>query len=753
MTTTACLVVRCVAGFTKNNKKMKKKSYYASFAFMLSFAALPAMLSAQTYERIGMEGVKLLGTVTFGDAGVGAFANVGLFEFPYESNYVPATSETPLISGDFAGGSTYHDGKIYCNSFNDETNIQAVKPVWKIYDAETYELLYERELNDNCENTTSTLAYDPTTDKIYGYVVDYTDTHFVEIDPETGEMVRIGGALDRNYDFPCLACNSAGQLYAVTLYSNYATGESDLQLSKVRKSDGRFVKVGTISCDNLMGEDYLVYTNYDQALFFDNSSGDLFWFMSSSSTVLNGIYTPLFKLNTLNAHATLVSYIGQEHHISGAYFLEPDMDVPAVIEDFEFNAVADGANEGTFAVTMPSVTYGGTSLDGATLGLRIEEGETVLLDTKAVAGEEYVSDGITFADGFHTLSITVSNETGNSPTVEREIYVGYDTPKAPQNVVLTNDGLTTTLTWEPPTEGVNGRPINSDNFTYTVVRYPYEVTVAEGIKGCSFTETHPAEMTRYIYTVTAVDGERVGEFSYSNALILGEPLRPPYGGIFAGPEDMYNYYTIIDNNSDGFSWGFDSNTASAVYIYSPFQQADDWIIAPPIIYDAETTYELTFKAYSSLQGYPEAMQIMLGRDRTPESMTQLLLDIPEVPCVDEDNPVQQFKTEFTTDEEGIYYYGLHAVSPKYCEFLYVFDIKVYEKGTDAVDELAEEPDVIVVASDGRLCVGNPQCLDVEVYDSRGIMVHHSSSDNVDLSLDRGLYIVRANGKVYKTMVR
>lgn len=732
---------------------MKKINYLKQLYLLFGLAAIPAVVEAQTYERISMEGVKLFGTVTFAEVGDYGYINPGLFEFPYETSYRPATDGQPLFGGYFAGGSTYHDGKIYCNAYDDSGNVQEVKPKWQIYDAKTYELLYERELSDYCRNTTNSLAYDPTTDKIYGFVVDYFDTRLVEIDPETGEMRQVGEVLDRNYDFPCIACNKNGQLFAVTTYNNYQTGESEVQLSKIRKSDGRFVKVGTITCDNLMGLDILVYMNYKQSLFFNNATDELYWIMSSSSYELNAVYTPLFRLNTLTGKATLISYLEKEHHVSGAFFEEPDFDVPAIIDGFEFVADADGANDGVFHITLPSVTYAGESLAGATLDLLVEEDGKTLLDTKAVAGEEYVSDGITFADGFHTLSITVSNETGNSPTVEREIYVGYDTPKAPQNVVLTNDGLTTTLTWEPPTEGVNGRPINSDNFTYTVVRYPYEVTVAEGIKECSFTETHPAEMTRYIYTVTAVDGERVGEFSYSNALILGEPLRPPYGGIFAGPEDMYNYYTIIDNNSDGFSWGFDSNTASAVYIYSPFQQADDWIIAPPIIYDAETTYELTFKAYSSLQGYPEAMQIMLGRDRTPEGMTQLLLDIPEVPCVDEDNPVQQFKTEFTTDEEGIYYYGLHAVSPKYCEFLYVFDIKVYEKGTDAVDELAEEPDVIVVASDGRLCVGNPQSLDVEVYDSRGIMVHHSSSDNVDLSLDRGLYIVRANGKVYKTMVR
>lgn len=721
---------------------------------MLILGSLPALSKAQVAnERICMEGIELLGSVTFGVEGSLGESITGIFDFPYENSYRPNPSGVPLIGGLFSGGSVYHDGKIYCNRYDDSGNIQSVKPVWQIYDAETYQLLYERELSDNCVNTTKSLAYDPTTDKIYGFVVDYFDTHLVSIDPETGEMTKVGETLDRYTDYGSIACNKDGQLFAVAVANDYSTGTSDLQLVKIRKSDARVVKVGTISCDNLMGQDQLVFMNYDQALFFNNATDELYWFMGSSSYELDDLYTPLFRLNTLSGKATLVSYIDKIHHISGAYFKEPDFAVPSVIDGFEFIPSGDGSNSGTLRITMPEVSYSGESLSGQTLTLTATEDGNQLLNVTAQPGEQYVSDVMQFTDGFHTLSVTVSNDAGNSPTVQREFYVGYDVPLPPQNVTLTNDGLTTTLTWEPPTQGVNGLPINSDNFTYTVVRYPYEVTVATDLKECSFTETHPEEMTRYIYTVTASDGVRTSEISYSNALILGEPLRPPYGGIFKDVADMYNYYTLIDANSDGFSWTYDSNTASAVYIYSPFQDADDWMISPPIIFDAMTTYELTFKAYSSLDGYLEALEVKFGKDRTPEALSEMLLDIPEVPTVNEDNPVQEFSTEFTTDEEGLYYYGFHAVSPAYHEYLYVFDIQVKAKGTEGIETSGQDAqDVIVVAGKGHLHIGNPDNRSLEVYNTQGVLVHKTTDDNVDLSLDKGVYLVKSDDKVQKALV-
>ena len=55
-------------------------------------------------------------------------------------------------------------------------------------------LLSEHELSDNCDNTTSSLAYDPTTNQIYGINYTYTESYVVKVDPEKAKKWIAAGA-------------------------------------------------------------------------------------------------------------------------------------------------------------------------------------------------------------------------------------------------------------------------------------------------------------------------------------------------------------------------------------------------------------------------------------------------------------------------------------------------------------------------------------------------------------------------------
>ena len=176
------------------------------------------------------------------------------------------------------------------------------------------------------------------------------------------------------------------------------------------------------------------------------------------------------------------------------------------------------------------------------------------------------------------------------------------------------------------------------------------------------------------------------------------------------------------------------------------------MISPLITFEAATTYELTFKAYSSMAEYPESLEVRLGRDRTPEAMTELLLELPEVPAVDEDNPVQEFSTEFTTDDEGLYFYGFHVVSPMFHEYLYIFDIKVQAKGSGQGLSDNTQQSIRVVTGERHLSISNPERLEMAIYDTRGISVCRTNDSDVELELPEGIYIIKTPDGVQKTMV-
>lgn len=726
-----------------------KKNILLGLALQLSllFCNTNSTVAQEYNKRIAMEGVEMYGIVTFSPINQLDDMIPGLYKFGYDDNFKPDDNSV-LFNRYISGGGVYHNGKIYCNIYSDEANMPEQKPVWTILDGETYKVLYEKELADNCQCTTTSLAYDVTNDKIYGIVVDYTNSHLVEVDPETGDMQRVGKDFESNLRFKTLVSDNNGMLYSVVL----DTKDQGQYLYKIRKTDGMAVKVKAITGKNLIGpDDYLANGGTEQAMFINRATGKVYWIFESSSIELDSEYTPIVELNLTNAEGTIVSYLSRTYQVSGAWLKEPNEGAPGIVSDFEFVTPDDSSVSGYFQFQIPSESYLGTPLTDEKLNVKVTEGNKVLVDATAAPGSLFKSDAITLPNDNHTVKVTVSNEYGDGPTITRTFFAGYDLPKAPTNIKLTYDGLTTTLTWDAPTEGINGNAIDKDNITYKVVRYPYEITVAENLKECTFTETHPEDMTRYVYTVTAMYDGKEGGWGYSNNLIIGTPLNPPYGGMFTGPADMLNYYTLLDSNGDGYCWNYDSNTRSAVYIYNQQNDADDWMIAPPINYQKGVDYTLSFKAYSSLPKYPESMEVTFGKGRTPEEQTTQLLNITEVPGVDEEHPVTEYSVPVRVDEDGIYYFGFHVTSPKFHEFLYLFDIRL--DVTTGINNVTGDEGVSVTTGKNTISISNPNGAKISVYSSDGMLVDSFTDAAYERTLHPGIYIVRTGKSAKKVIVQ
>lgn len=711
------------------------------------FCNTNVVVSQEYNQRIAMEGVEMYGLVTFSPINQLDDMTPGLYKFGYDDNYRPDDNSV-LFSRYISGGGVYHNGKIYCNIYSDEANLPEQKPVWTILDGNTYNVLYEKELEDNCQCTTTSLAYDITNNKIYGIVVDFTNSHLVEIDPETGDMRRVGKDFDGKLRFKTLVSDNNGMLYSVVI----DTEDYGQYLYKIRKSDGMAVRVKAITGKNLLGpEDYLSNNGTEQAMFINRATGKVYWILESSSIKLDSEYTPIVELNLTNAEGTVVSYLTRKYQVSGAWLKEPNDGAPGIVSDFAFVTPDDSSVSGYFQFQLPADSYLGTPLTDEKLNVKVVEGDKVLVEGTAAPGTLFKSDNIKLSNDNHTVYVTVSNECGDGPTIKRTFFAGYDLPAAPTNIKLTNEGLTTTLTWDAPTKGINGNAIDKDNITYKVVRYPYEVTVAENLKECSFTETHPEDMTRYVYTVTAMYNGKEGGWGYSNNMILGTPLNPPYGGMFTGPADMLNYYTLIDSNGDGYCWGYDSNTRSAVYVYNQYNDADDWMIAPPINYKKGVDYTLSFKAYSSYPDYPESMEVTFGKGRTPEEQSTQLLNIPEIPGVDEENPVTEYSVPVKVDEDGVYYFGFHVTSPKFHEFLYLFDIRL--DVTTGINNVTDDSGLSVSTGKNTISISNPNGAKVSVYSSNGMLIDTFTAPAYERTLHSGIYVVKAGDTAKKVIVQ
>lgn len=647
--------------------------------------------SAQTqFERVSMEGVDIIGSVTYGKINTYDAMTPGYYAFRYEQAY-QANLTSPLLEKMVLGGCTYHDGKIYSCEYEDENYLGSKKPHWVIYDAKTFKILYDKEMGDNFEMTTYSMTYDVKTDmiyaikKMYGLQYDGDKRQLIKIDPATGTPTTVGNYFDNKYKYTAIGSDKNGILY-ITYMENVADdeGSDKWYMSKVSKVTGKFTAPVEVTVENPITGEIQANTVLDQALFCNYQTGKMYWLFPSNSS-----NTSLCELNVLTGVATLKAYVTKDIDTSGAFFLEPSMKAPAIVSDFKFVEDATASLTGKLQMQIPAEAYDGTALDGK-VTVTVKEGDKTILSAEAEPGKLFTSDDLTFTNEKHKVSITLSNAAGEGPTINRSFFVGYDIPTACKNVKLTNDGLKTILTWDAPTVGVNGSPVDASKLTYKVVRISSRnpdmmpLEVANGLKECRFEEEQPGEMYTYAYQVTPSVGQADGKTVTSNYLVVGTPLDVPFGGAFESPLDFMNYYTVIDANQDGYSWGYVIDKASARYTYNPLEDADDWLISPAINYKKGKTYELTFSAHSAMEDYLETMEVTFGNDKTPAAQSKQLLYLDQIPMPPSAVRDNVYTVTFEVPEDGVYYYGFHCISPKYHSYLFLHDIFVQEKASSSI---------------------------------------------------------------------
>ena len=642
-----------------------------------------------TYNRrLSGEGIELYYASTAALLDPYTQAPNGLFHVPYDNGAYSIDLNTPDLGGMFGGGVCYHDGKIYCNEYDYKSDYQAIHPVWKIYDASTFELLSETALPDNGQATTICLTYCTDNDRIYGFNRDYSDTRLMEIDPATGAMTDITGVLDPYKRFVAITSTTDGQLLCIYLREDYYTGDQTHYRARIDRSNGHIATIGQITGVNLLPEDIIYNMKYRQAMYVNHSDGSIYWTFGSSSMAVGSEYMPTLRINPVSANATLCHYVTDVQAITGAFFIEPRVGAPAAVTGVQYVNDPSGANSGTLSFTMPTTTYNGQPLSGdITYDVTEANGKLTFHDSAAPGTK--VTIPIEADNDLFNISITSINAAGTSAAISYEFLVGWDTPDSPTNVTLVDEGLDITLTWKAPTAGIHGQPFNPETLRYIVLDYMTGEVLARGLTECTYSITAAPALRRHCYAIYSAINDTPTAGALSNSAVVGDPIEPPFGGVFQSREDFYNYYTVIDDNNDRSTWGLDTSSGAAMYFYSYYNDADDWLISPPLRLKAGEEYTLQFGAFSSNEDYLETMDVVLLLGKTVSDVLYNLMAIDPVPALDEDNNLTLYSIPVTVDSDGVYYYGFHVTSPAYSEYLVLYDIEFVDAA--GVNDIAVDP--------------------------------------------------------------
>lgn len=233
------------------------------------------------------------------------------------------------------------------------------------------------------------------------------------------------------------------------------------------------------------------------------------------------------------------------------------MGAPAGVTDLKVVAAGMGELAATISFVTPAKAVDGSALTALTKA-EIYRGGELIQTMNAPA----VNTSLTYTDnkakqGNNSYKVIVSNEKGAGVESIMTAFVGVDVPDASHNIVLKEVNGKAVITWEAPTEGVQGGYINPSKLTYSLLRVigSAEVVVAESISELTFTDDPGITegQSGVVYYVFAESTSGMGKGYPSNSLVMGVSYVLPFAESFAGGE-LTNGPWLLSSTGKG-KWG------------------------------------------------------------------------------------------------------------------------------------------------------------------------------------------------------
>lgn len=410
-----------------------------------------------------------------------------------------------------------------------------------------------------------------------------------------------------------------------------------------------------------------IATPYISSGCYDKDTRAIYWNVMTEEGA-----SSIYRVSLPSGYVTKMGTLSGNDEIIGMHIPETVSDgVPGQATDLAAH-FANGALSGTVSFKVPTTTKGGQTGAGALTYRVLANGKQVANGTTAYGAEVTTETIVLPSAGNYTFSVILTNAEGDSQSADITLFIGKDTPKSPTvNAVYGNGKFT--VSWNPVSESVNGGYINPSEVTYTVTRFPGEVTVASNITDTTFYDavSIPEKYCVYYYTVTAAYNGNVSAPGESNHVSLNENTTP-WSTDFSTQDD-FDLFTVIDANKDGNKFEYKQSNKSARIKGNTAADMDDWLIAPPLKLKASQLYKFSTYAFSDAFTYaPDIIEVYYGKEPKAEAMTKVIVPRSNIYWGTD------FSEYFKVDEDGIYYIGIHGCSPAYDTNVFIDKIMVEE---------------------------------------------------------------------------
>ncbi|MDE5877333.1 MAG: choice-of-anchor J domain-containing protein [Muribaculaceae bacterium] len=522
------------------------------------------------------------------------------------------------------------DGKFYISSMY-SPYMGAVETAQKIYDAETWELISERnQLNQS--SSALSIIYDPLTCAAYGYFQnDDNDTAWFmygRMNMATGDVLGIN-SVDDYQRILAIAASPDGNLYGVNCNGVYC---------RINKATGELTKLGHTD----------VKPEYMQSAVIDPQTGIFYWAAMTDEGEA-GLYT----VDPVTYQASLVSLFPNNQEIVGLHIVREknDSQAPAAVEDAALSFERDNLN-GTVTFTAPDHTVNGNTLAGKLKAHASLDGNHWEKDI--TPGSKCELDISAKYNGLYNITLWVSADDVEGVKTNLQKWIGEDYPQAVTGINCSVDGTKVTLSWNPVSEsGQHGGYVNPEETTYIITTDGYDQPWIRDYDGTSYVFEFPEGTTADLkFGIRPVFREIAGPYAYSETVSIGSSVYEvpcelsPYGD--------FNKFLIVDADSDGDTWAQDLLSVTCA-------GQDDWIMSPMIHFEAGQLYEINYSASAKMGVIsPEIIEVKAGMGDTPDDMS---IDIDSQTITTYGiSKFNDYSASFMVDKSGDYRIGFHCAS-------------------------------------------------------------------------------------------
>lgn len=536
------------------------------------------------------------------------------------------------------------------------------------------------DLFETYEHVVQCMTYDPDADVAYAITYNKTGSNYLfqKYDPKTDTFTNLG--VSPGTDWLALGYNPADKC----VYLLCDNG----QMKRYDSGSMKFVNVTSYNSYNLTeAPNAMIYSPKDKAFFAlidtweeDDYQGEVY---NTDAVLLYTNGTSKYVGGLQNNDQYRILYTADE-------YVNPTAAAAPKVKSW---SVDGPALTGTLTLTLPSALADGTPISGTVYMEVAIDGTSVGSTLRGPAGSD-VDIQLNVAEGLHTVTATPillgddGKEYGNTLTVRR--YFGYDTPKAPTGVKLTDKAVT----WQAVTAGVNDGYIDASAVTYNVMIDGVKMNDAP-VAGTSLAITIPASsIAAHRAEVTAIAAGKESDPGVSGRFYSDGAFNIPVTfGTEPGEVDMdrelIGMFTIVNNplNQDKKSlrgWRYDDQAekTGGFYCLCPLASdkgdyANEYLFLPPVNFtNKDAFYRFSVDLWSANHSFTKDEDYEIVIAQRPSGTRATV--IREKSTIHKAKDFELSETLFQVPEEGEWYIGIHYISPLDNYRLYARNFRIEE---------------------------------------------------------------------------